>query len=325
MSLSIKNYVTLKDLTPGDMNLILDLAQKYKAERKKGQISDELAGKTLAMIFGKPSTRTRISFETAMTELGGHAQFMTESDMQTANKEKWIDTAKVLDRYVHAVLIRMYSLPEKDAGTKIVRLLADETGIPVINGLDDTEHPCQITADLLTFKELLKEELTSSKIVISWAYSDRVKSPGVPNSMVIGAALSGLNLTFACPPGYELTGDYMDKARLIAKDTGAQINVSHDIFDACQGARVIYAKSWGSNTMAKEEDEQYRKQYKKDWCISDRHFAVADKRAVFMHCLPADRGQEVTDEVIDGPMSIVYDQAENRLHAQKAILRLLMK
>ena len=325
MPLSTKNYVTLQDLSPNDINQILELAEKFKEERKKGKISDVLAGKTLAMIFGKPSTRTRISFETAMTELGGHAQFMTESDMQTANKEKWVDTAKVLDRYVHAVLIRMYSLPEKNAGTKIVRLVADETSIPVINGLDDTEHPCQITADLLTFKEQLKEDLKSSKIVISWAYSDRVKSPGVPNSMVIGAALSGLNLTLACPPGYELTNDYMDKARSIAKETGAHINVSNDIYKACQGTRVIYAKSWGSSTMTKEEDEKYRERYKEDWCISDRHFEIADSKAVFMHCLPADRGQEVTDEVIDGPKSIVYDQAENRLHAQKAILSLLMK
>lgn len=324
-TLSSKNYITLKDFSPDDMRRILELAEKFKEERKRGQNSDLLSGKTLAMIFGKPSTRTRISFETAMTELGGHAQFLTESEMQTANKEKWVDTAKVLDRYVHCILIRMYGLLEKDAGTKIVRILGEQTDIPVINGLDDTEHPCQITADLLTFKELLKDELKASKIVMSWAYSDRVKSPGVPNSMVIGAALTGLDLTLVCPHGYELTEGYMAKAREIAQDTGAKISVSNDIFGACKDARVIYAKSWGSATMEKEEDEQYRKQFQNDWCISNKHFEIADKKAVFMHCLPADRGKEVTDEVIDGPMSIVYDQAENRLHAQKAILSLLMK
>lgn len=322
--LSSKNYVTLMDLAPRDVEHIITIAERFKEERKKGITSDLLFGKSLAMIFGKPSTRTRISFETAMTELGGHAQFMTESDMQTANKEKWIDTAKVLERYVHGVLIRMYNLPEKNAGTKIVKLLAEETNIPVINGLDDTEHPCQITADLFTMKELLKDDFKKSKVVMSWAYSDRVKSPGVPNSMVIGASLAGLNLTLACPAGYELTDEYMNKAKLIAQSTGAKISVTNDIYEACKGARVIYAKSWGSANMEKSEDEKYRKQFSSDWCISKRHFEIAENNAVFMHCLPADRGQEVTDEIIDGPMSIVYDQAENRLHAQKAILSLLM-
>ena len=160
---------------------------------------------------------------------------------------------------------------------------------------------------------------------MSWAYSDRVKSPGVPNSMVIGAALMGLDLTLACPPGYELTNDYMDKAYEIAQSTGAKISVVNDIYSASKDARVIYAKSWGSSTMEKAKDEDYRQKFKDDWCISDKHFELADNKAVFMHCLPAHRGLEVTDSVIDAPNSVVYQEAENRLHVQKAIMYQLMK
>ncbi|MEG1836094.1 MAG: ornithine carbamoyltransferase, partial [Oscillospiraceae bacterium] len=163
-------------------------------------------------------------------------------------------------------------------------------------------------------------------IVMSWAYADRVKSPGVPQAMLLACSLLGADLTLAYPKGYDLDAEYMAFAENAARDSGAKISITNDVYDACTGADVIYAKSWGSTRgMDKKEDQEYRKQFEKDWCISDKHFELANPISYYMHPLPAARGEEVTDSVIDGKHSIVYDQAENRLHAQKAILALLMK
>ena len=223
-------------------------------------------------------------------------------------------------------MVRLYDLEEYGMARDIMNEIRKNTTIPVINGLDDKEHPCQCMGDLMVIQEKLGAGWKKKKIVMSWAYSDRVKSPGVPQAMLTACSLLGADITLAYPKGYELDDQYMEFAQNAAKSSGSVISVTNDIYEACTGADVIYAKSWGStHGMPKDEDKEYRKQFAKDWCISDKHFELANPVSYYMHPLPAARHEEVTDEVIDGPHSIVYDQAENRLHAQKAVLALLMK
>jgi ornithine carbamoyltransferase len=259
-----------------------------------------------------------------MTQLGGHAQLYTTADMQIAHKETWEDTGRVLSRYIDGIVIRIYDLPRLGQGREIIRTLAGAATIPVINALDDMEHPCQVLADMVTIKEKFGEEYKKRKVVMSWAYSERVKPAGVPHGVLAAAAILGMNLTLAYPEGYDLHEEYMNFFKQAAPSSGAKLTITHDLEEAASGASVIYAKSWGSFTMPREEDEKYRNKFK-SWCIAKKHFELADPTAIYMHPLPANRNQEVTDEVIDGPHSVVYDQAENRLHAQKAIIVSVMR
>ena len=320
-----KDFVTLMDYSAEEIQTILDVAFDLKRQNAMGQSHELLKNKTLGMIFAQPSTRTRVSFETGMTQLGGHAQYYSEDNMQRKNNETWADTGLVLSRYLNALMVRLYDLEEYGMARDIMNEIRNSTTIPVINGLDDKEHPCQCMGDLMTMQEKLGSDWKKKKIVMSWAYADRVKSPGVPQAILIAFSLLGADLTVAHPKGYELDQEYMDFAAKASKASGAKITVTDDIYEASTDADVIYAKSWGSCTMPKDEDREYRKQFKEDWKISDRHFDLAKPISYYMHPLPASRGEEVTDEIIDGRHSIVYDQAENRLHAQKAILALLMK
>ena len=318
-----RDFISLMDFTKEELETMLEVAFWLKTQAAVGVFPELLKGKTLGMLFAKPSTRTRVSFEVGMTQLGGHAQFYDPEHLQLAHKETMEDTARVLSRYIDGIMIRLYGLEKYGDARKILRSFADNATIPVINALDDKEHPCQIMADIMTMKEKFGD-IRDKKIVMSWAYSDRIKSAGVPQTMLIAAGIMGFNLTLAYPPKYDVDPEYPEFAKEAARKSGAHIEITHDIYEAAKDAHVIYAKSWGSFLMSKEEDAEYRKQFKKDWCISEEHFKEADPNAVFMHCLPADRNQEVTDEVIDGPRSIVYDEAENRLHIQKAIMALIM-
>ena len=320
-----RDFISLMDYSREELETILDVSLDLKRKLAMGEEAELLKNKTLAMVFANPSTRTRTSFEAAMTQLGGHAQFHTPQVMQIAHHETWIDTARVLDRYVEGIMIRMYGLEKYGMARDILNVMAEAADIPVFNALDDKEHPFQIMADLMTMIEKLGPNWREKKIVMSWAYSERVKSAGVPQTMAIAASLLGMNLTLAYPKKYDVDPDYMAFANKAAEQSGAKINVVNDVFEASKGADVIYAKSWGSFLMKPEEDQEYRKQFKNDWRISKKHFDLANKQAIFMHCLPADRNFEVTDEIIDGPMSVVYDEAENRLHTEKAILALSMR
>ena len=320
-----RDFISLMDYSREELETILDVSLDLKRKLALGEEAELLKNKTLAMVFANPSTRTRTSFEAAMTQLGGHAQFHTPQVMQIAHHETWIDTAKVLDRYVEGIMIRMYGLEKYSMARDILNVMAEAADIPVFNALDDKEHPFQIMADIMTMIEKLGPNWREKKIVMSWAYSERVKSAGVPQTMAIAASLLGMNLTLAYPKKYDVDPDYMSFANKAAEQSGAKINVVNDVFEASKGADVIYAKSWGSFLMNPEEDQEYRKQFKDDWRISRKHFDLANKQAIFMHCLPADRNFEVTDEIIDGPMSVVYDEAENRLHTEKAILALSMR
>lgn len=323
-SLRGKSFISLMDWSAEELEKIFDLAPKLKQKWTAGEQPGFLKGKQVAMIFANPSTRTRTSFESGISWMGGHAQYHTPDTMQIAHKETWEDTGKVLGRYVHGIIVRMFGLKQYGMARDILRVLEASSKVPVINALDDKEHPCQIMADIMTMREKLGPDYKQKKIVMSWAYSERVKSAGVPQTMTIAAGLLGMNLVLAYPEKYDVDPEYMEFAKKHAALSGGKITVTHDIYEACRDADVIYAKSWGSFAMSKEEDKKYRERFKRDWCIGRKHFDLAKPSAVFMHCLPANRNQEVTDEIIDGPMSIVYDEAENRLHAQNALLALIL-
>jgi len=319
-----KNFITLMDYSKEEIETIIETGFDLKKMLARRQKHEFLDGKSLGMLFAMPSTRTRISFETAMTQLGGHAQYYDAKTMQLSNNEAWEDTGRILSRYLDAVMIRMYDLERYGMAREIVDILANNCTIPVINGLDDKEHPCQALGDIMTIIEKFGQSWKKKKIVMSWAYSHRVKSPGVPQGFLTACSLLGADLTLAYPKNYELDDDYMNFAKKAYIASGGNLSVTNDPYEASKDADVIYAKSWGSYTMPKPEDVKYREQFKKDWCISKDHFDLANEVSFYMHPLPAARGQEVTDEIIDGPHSIVYDQGENRLHIQKAILSLLM-
>jgi ornithine carbamoyltransferase len=319
-----KDFVSLMNYSKEELETILETGFDFKKMLARGQSHEFLKGKSLGMIFTKPSTRTRVSFETAMTQLGGHAQYYTQETMQIAHKETWEDTGRILSRYLDGIMIRMYDLERYGMAREIVDVLAKNATVPVINGLDDKEHPCQVMGDMMTLIEKLGPDWKRKKIVMSWAYARRSKSPGVPQAMLIAASLLGMDLTLAYPVKYDLDPEYMGFAKDAYKTSGGKLEIINDIYEACRNADVIYAKSWGSLILTKQEDSQYKEQFKKDWCIRQSHFDVANHVSYYMHPLPADRGEEVTDEIIDGPMSIVYDQGENRLHIQKAILALLL-
>jgi ornithine carbamoyltransferase len=298
-----RDFITLADYDREDLLFILETAEELKREQARGQQHYLLPGKSLGMLFGKPSTRTRISFETGMTQLGGHAQFYTADDLQLAHKESWVDTARAMDRYLDAIAIRMYNIKPYGESRHILTTMAEAARVPIINMLDDGEHPCQVLADVLTMREKL-QTLANKKIVMSWAYSPRGKSPGVPHGWLLAAAILGFDLT-------------------LADESGSKIEVVHDLKQATREAHVLCAKSWESFVQTPEQVKE-REQELKEWIVTDELLALGDKYIKFMHPLPADRNLEVTDSVMEGKHAIVYDQLENRLHAQKAVLALTL-
>jgi ornithine carbamoyltransferase len=321
-SLKGRDLITLADYDREDLFFILDTAEELKRAQARGTHHRVLEGKSLGMLFGKPSTRTRISFETGMTQLGGHAQFYTADMLQLAHKETWVDTARAMDRYLDGIAIRLYNVEPYGESRRVLRTMADAAQIPVINMLDDGEHPCQVLSDVLTIREKLRS-WEGKKIVVSWAYSPREKSPGVPQAWVIAASILGIDITLAYPEGFELHPGYMEKAQHFAERSNTEIRIVHDMKEAARDARIFYAKSWGSFCLS-ESDRKQRDGELRQWIVTDELLDLGDPRIEFMHCLPADRNLEVTDAVIDGERSIVYDQLENRLHAQKAVLALTL-
>ena len=287
-----------------DLIGILELAASIKSRTKAGELYEPLRGKSLAMIFEKSSTRTRVSFEVGMTQLGGHALFLSPNDLQIGRGETIADTARVLSRYVDGIMYRAYK-------SENVRELARHATIPVINGLDDREHPCQIIADLMTIQEH-KGALKDLKL----AYVG--DGNNVCNSLLLGCAEVGMHATAGTPEGHEPDAHLVSEARRIGKETGATVEVVHNPLEAVKGADVVYTDVWVSMGMEKEKEE--RERLFLPYQVNAWLVAAAKDGALVMHCLPAHRGLEITDEVVDGPQSVVFDEAENRLHAQKAIL-----
>lgn len=328
-----RDFISIMDFSREELETIFDIAFYLKKKIAVGEPHKLLEGKTLGMLFASPSTRTRISFETGITQLGGHGQYYTPEQLQLKNKESWRDTAEMITRFIDGFMIRLYNLKtqmgadtyEYGDARKVLRGIAEYAGIPIINALDDMEHPCQIMGDILTMMEKFGPEYKKKKVVMGWAYDERAKSAGVPQTMAVAGGILGMNIVLAYPNeiGYDIDPTYFEFAKKAAADSGGKITVEHDIWKACEDADIIYCKSWARNP---EVHEKNRDKYKKDWCISHKHFKKATKNAVYMHCLPAKRCQEVTDELIDDPrISIVNDEAENRIHVQKAIMALTMR
>ncbi len=287
-----------------DLVGFLELAANLKNRAKAGEPYEPLRGKSLAMIFEKSSTRTRVSFEVGMIQLGGHALFLSPNDLQLGRGETIADTARVLSRYVDGIMYRAYK-------SENVRELARHATVPVINGLDDKEHPCQILADLLTVQES-KGDLTGKKL----AYVG--DGNNVCNSLLLGCAIVGMHMSAGVPKGYEPDSRLLAEARRIAEGTGARINVVHDPAAAARHADLLYTDVWVSMGMEKEKEARERTFL--PYQVNEKLVSAANADVEVMHCLPAHRGLEITDDVVDGPHSIVFDQAENRLHAQKAVL-----
>lgn len=299
MNKHLISILDVKDRLPE----ILRIAGEIKKKFKNGEPYTPLKGKSLGMIFEKPSTRTRISFEVGTTQLGGHALYLSPRDMQLGRGETIADTAKVLSRYVDGIMYRAFE-------HEMMVELAENSTIPVINGLDDIEHPCQIVSDLLTIREH-KGDFERKLTYVG-------DGNNVCNSLLLGSAVMGMDMVACVPKGYEPNEDILQKAIDIGEETGAKIDLMHNPDDAVKDADIIYTDVWIS--MGDEEEKERRMNDFEGFQINQELVDKAMDDAVVMHCLPAHRGVEITDEVMDGPHSIVFDQAENRLHAQKAIM-----
>jgi ornithine carbamoyltransferase len=312
-----KHFIDIRDFDRPQIEGLLELASEIKAGKDVGK---PLQDRTIALLFSTASTRTRVSFQVGIRQLGGSGDYFNMRDLQLSNHESINDTAAVLGRYVDGLVVRNYDMANYGAGRAALLQLARSSRLPTINALDDKDHPCQAMADLMTLKERFGDELSQRKIVVTWAYADRQKSPGVPHSLLSLASILGLNITLAHPEGFELDAEYTDFAVRHSKQSGASIEFSHDLASACKGADAIYAKSWKALNLSSERDMELRTRYRPEWMVQRKHFDVANERAVFMNCMPLVRGQQASAEIVDGECSIIYEQAANRLHAQKAIL-----
>jgi len=299
-----KDLISLADLSPDEIWALLQLALSLKAEWRQGGNTPRLAGKTLAMIFQKPSLRTRVSFEMGMIHLGGQALYLSPDEIKLGQRESIPDVARVLSRYVDGIMARVFAHAD-------VVTLARWASVPVINGLSDYSHPCQALADLLT----IYEKLGRLKGVKLTYVGD---GNNVLHSLLFGGAAMGLHLVAATPEGYEPLPEVVHRAQERAKETGATIRLLRDPWEAVKGADVIYTDTWFS--MGQEAEAEVRRPIFRPYQVNAELLAVAGPQARVMHCLPAHRGEEITDEVADGPCSWLFDQAENRLHAQKAVL-----
>jgi ornithine carbamoyltransferase len=303
--LNAQHLVSDRDLSPDDLEEILQLTARLKAD--PGAFADVMRRKSLAMIFMKPSTRTRVSFEAGMNQLGGNAIYLTPNDSQIGRDESIPDTARVLSRFCDLIMARVFA-------HEMVAELAQYATVPVINGLSDLLHPVQMLADLFTIRERFPNERKLTLVYVG-------DGNNVCHSLMLGVARSGMSMRAVCPDGYTPDPDITQQARDDAEATGAQIEVTSDLA-AVVGADVVYTDTFIS--MGQEADRARRVADLHAYQVNAALMASAKPGAIFMHCLPAHRGEEVTAEVIDGPQSVVFDQAENRLHAQKALMCLLL-
>ena len=303
-----RDFLSLYDYTPEEIHYLIDLAIDLKYKQKKGIPHPYLAGKTLGMIFQKSSTRTRVSFEVGMYQLGGMALFLSSNDLQIGRGEPVKYTARVLSRYLDGIMIRTFSHDE-------VLELAQYADIPVINGLTDLLHPCQVLADLMTIKEH-KGQLAGLKL----AYVG--DGNNMAHSLMYGGAKMGMDVVIASPAGYVPDETVTRQSTAVAAETGGSISITGNLEEAVKDADVIYTDVWAS--MGQEEEAAERKKAFAAYQVNNELLKLAKSDVIVLHCLPAHRGEEITDEVIEGPHSVVFDEAENRLHAQKAIMALLM-
>ena len=318
-----KNLITTQDWSLDELEALLGAAVKLKQAREAGEPTPLLLGKTLYMIFFDPSTRTRNSFETGMTQLGGHGIHLSPEHMQISHGETPHDTAKVLSRYGEGIAIRHCAHGE---GNRYLSEVAEQADIPVLSMQCDMYHPCQILADYMTVREKFGEDTGGLKLGIAWTSAPNYVRPiSVPQSVILMMPRFGLDVTLAYPPEFRLMPEIEEQARANAAESGGSFEISHNFEDAFEDADVVIPKSWGPlvTTRNKEAGLHLIGEYP-DWRCDATHMALGKDRLIYMHPLPADRGSEVTDEVIDGPQSVVFDEAENRLHVQKALMALTM-
>lgn len=303
-----RDILSMQDLSAEEIDEILNLADRLKRELREGKSHELLRGKNLGMIFAKPSTRTRVSFEAGMNQLGGHAIYLGMNDIQLGRGETIGDTARTLSRYVDAIMARLFKHQD------IVEL-ARHSSVPVINGLTDLHLPCQTLADLMTIHEKFGR---LKGLKVAWVGDGN----NVCNSMMLGCSIVGADFHIACPEGYEPPDDLIKMAEKNASRSGARLEIQRDPNRAVVDADVIYADVWVS--MGQEKETEKRMEIFRPYQVNSDLVRRAKRSVIVLHCLPARRGLEITDEVIDGPNSAVFDQAENRMHAQKGALVLIM-
>ncbi len=308
MATTPRHYRRVEDLSADGLVAVLDLADELKAARAAGG-RDDLAGRTVAMVFEKPSTRTRVSFQVAVTELGGSPLALSSAELQLGRGETIADTAAVLSRYVHALVVRTFGQDRIDE-------LAKNATIPVVNALTDLEHPCQALADLQTVREQLGGFAGRTLTYVG-------DGNNVAHSLLLAGAMVGLSVRIAHPDGFAPDAGIVERAKELAAASGAQVVLTTDPVAGVSGADAVYTDVWAS--MGQEDQAEQRLAVFEPFRVTPELFAHAAEDAVFLHCLPAHRGEEVSAEVIDGPRSVVWDQAENRMHTQKALLVELLR
>ena len=304
MNLKGRDFISLMDFSTQELSYLLDLASEIKAKTKSGVLEPVLKDKNLVLIFSKPSLRTRVSFETGIRQLGGNSLTLKQDEINLGVRETIADTARVLSRYADCVMIRTFAHSD-------VEEFAKYASVPTINGLTDDSHPCQIMADLLTIKEHFKK-LKGLKLVYSGDGNN------VANSLLAGCALMGLDVTIACPKGYEPMEKYVEFAKNAALKTGSKVSIEYDPKKAVEGANIIYTDVWAS--MGQESEASIRKEIFKSYQVNDELCSCASDDVIVLHCLPAHREEEITHSVLEKNAEVIFEQAENRMHAQKAIM-----
>ncbi|MFZ0429677.1 MAG: ornithine carbamoyltransferase [Acidobacteriota bacterium] len=307
MNFRNRHFLTLKDFSSDEILAILDFAHEVKRRQKAGESFRPMQGKMMAMIFQKPSLRTRVSFETGMYQLGGSALYLGPSDIGLGARESVEDIAKVLCRQVDIIMARVFA-------HSIVEDLSRFSSVPVINGLSDWTHPCQVLADFQTIQERGKE-LRGLKLVYVGDGNN------VANSLIFGGVALGAHIVTASPAGYQVSGEVQDWARTVSTQSGGSLTVTDNVEQAAQDADVLYTDVWAS--MGQESEAEARRQAFRGYQINARLLELAKADAVVLHCLPAHYDEEITREAVDAPQSAIFDEAENRLHAQKALIALL--
>lgn len=319
-----RDLISTQDWTREEIDTLLDVAFDLKRDRALGRRHPLLADKVLTLLFFYSSTRTRASFEAGMAQLGGHAMFVDHQTTQISHGDTATEIGQILGRYGDGLAIRHC---DWKVGNEYINQVARASRSPVLNMQCEVYHPFQILADAMTAQERFGRDLRGRKIAVSWAYASSYQKPlSVPQSLILLMTRLGMEVTLAHPPEYALMPHIVETARKNATRHGGSLEIVHEMDAAFEGAHVVYPKSWGCwmTTESDQESAKIGSQYK-SWITDSRRMALAADDAVYMHCLPADRGIEVTDEVIDGPQSVVFDEAENRLHVQKAAMALTMR
>jgi len=318
-----KHFITTQDWSIQELNTVFETAKLLKLEYAGGRFNRHLEGKSLGMIFFDPSTRTRTSFEASMTQLGGHSIFFAPETMQISHGEGAKDTAKVLSGYLQGIAMRYCKYGE---GNRFLEEMRANSSVPIVNMQCDVYHPAQIMADYFTIMEHFGENTRGLKIGVSWTYAPNYMRPvSVPQSLILLMSRFGMDVTLAHPPEFKLMPNIMEQARKNADKAGVKFTLTDNMDEAFENADIVVPKSWGPLVYTQEKKEGLALIDKyPDWVCNEQRMELTKKHSLYMHPLPADRGKEVTPGVIDGPHSVVYQEAENRLHVQKALLSLIL-